>query len=181
MDGRAYPDMAFITRTPTVDVYSLGEVARAAGVSAARVEALVVSNQLRPIPGTAAFFAPEDAVAAVRLLRADAGRSAAMLFDKPEFAHTSAKLPVAAASAVHAGLAATLVLISMIGIPPAAESERLRLEPVQNAPRLRRVARSRRWRRWRRVAPESSAAARTAKGQVVARQSGSDSQSAKTD
>ncbi len=123
--------MAFITKTPTVDVYSLGEVARAAGVSAARVEALVVSDQLRPIPGTVAFFALEDAVAAVRSLRADAGRSAAMLFDKPEFAHTSAKLPVAAASAVHAGIAATLVLISMIGLPQAAESERLRLEPVQ--------------------------------------------------
>src|SRR5262245_21444443 len=108
------------------DVYSVDEVARAAGVSVARVEALVASDQLRPIPGTFAFFALEDAVAAVRSLRTDAGRSAALLFDKPEFAHTSAKLPVAAASAFHAGIAATLVLISMVGLPQAAESERLR-------------------------------------------------------
>ena len=78
----------------------------------------------------AGFFALDDAVAAVRALRADGGRSAAMLFDKPEFAHTSAKLPVAAASAVHAGIAATLILISTIGLPQAAETP-VRLEPVR--------------------------------------------------
>jgi len=38
---------------------------------------------------------------------------------------------VAAASAVHAGIAATLVLIGMIGLPQAAESERASLEPVK--------------------------------------------------
>ena len=75
------------------------------------------------------YFAPDQAIAAVRALRADGGRSAAMLFDKPEFAHASAKMPIAAASAVHAGIAATLILISTIGLPQAAETP-MRVEPV---------------------------------------------------
>jgi TonB family protein len=123
--------MAFTPKNSSVDVYSIGEVARAAGVPLARVEALIAADRLRPLAGTTAFFALEDAVAAVRSLRADGGRSAALLFDKPEFEHPSAKLPVAAASAFHAGVAATLILISTIGLPQAAESERLQLEPVQ--------------------------------------------------
>jgi TonB family protein len=123
--------MALTPKNPPVDVYSIGEVARAAGVPVARVQALVEADRLRPVLGTTGFFAPEDAVNAVRLLRADGGRSAALLFDKPDFAHTSVKLPVAAASAFHAGVAATLVLISTIGLPQAAESERLQLEPAK--------------------------------------------------
>ena len=123
--------MAFKPGNLHADVYSTSEIARAAGVPLARVEALVGADQLRPVVGTAGFFASSDAIAAVRSLRADGGRGAAMLFDKPEFAHPSPKLPVAAASAFHAGIAATLVLISTIGLPQAAESERLRLDPVQ--------------------------------------------------
>jgi TonB family protein len=123
--------MAFTPKNSPVDVYSMGEVARAAGVPIARVEALVAADRLHPVAGTSTFFAPRDAIAAVRSLRADSGRSAALLFDKPEFAHTSTKLPVAAASAFHAGVAATLILISTVGLPQAAESERLTLEPVQ--------------------------------------------------
>ena len=41
---------------------------------------------------------------------------------------------MAAASAFHAGIAATLILISTIGLPQAAESERVRLDPVQTRP-----------------------------------------------
>jgi periplasmic protein TonB len=123
--------MAFKPTNLQADVYSSGEIARAAGVPLSRVEALVAAEQLRPVVGTAGFFASSEAIAAVRSLRADGGRGAAMLFDKPEFAHPPARLPVAAASAFHAGIAATLVLISTIGLPQAAESERVRLDPVQ--------------------------------------------------
>ena len=123
--------MALIPGQLPADVYSTGEIARAAGVASSRVDALVAADQLRPVAGTMGFFAPSDAITAVRLLRSGGGRRAAMLFDKPEFAHPSAKLPVAAASAFHAGVAASLILISTIGLPQAAENERLRLEPVQ--------------------------------------------------
>ena len=123
--------MALTPKNSQVDVYSLGEIARAAAVPMSRVEALVAAGALRPIVGTFALFAPADAIGAVRTLRADGGRSGALLFDKPEYAHASAKLPVAAASAFHAGLAASLILITTIGLPQAAEINAVRLEPVQ--------------------------------------------------
>ena len=121
--------MAFIPKNPSVDVYSVGEVAQAAGVPAARVEALVTSGRVRSVAISPGYFAPDQAMSAVRMLRADGGRSAAMLFDTPEFAHASPKMPVVAASAVHAGIAATLILMSTIGLPQAAET-RVRVEPV---------------------------------------------------
>jgi periplasmic protein TonB len=121
--------MAFIPKNPSVDVYSVGEVAQAAGVPVARVEALVTSGRVRSVAISPGYFAPDQAISAVRALRADGGRSAAMLFDKPEFAHASPKMPVVAASAVHAGIAATLILMSTIGLPQAAET-RMRVEPV---------------------------------------------------
>lgn len=114
-----------------MDVYSIAEIAQAAGVSVARVEALIQADGIRPIAGVSAFFGHADAVAAVRTLRADGGRRASLLFEKPEFAHASAKVPVAAASVFHAGIAATLVLVSMVGLPQAAETTRMQLEPVQ--------------------------------------------------
>jgi TonB family protein len=121
--------MAFAPNNSSVDVYSAGEIAQAAGVPLARVEALVASGRLRSFAMSPGYFAADQAVSAVRALRTDGGRSEAMLFDKPEFAHASAKVPVAAASAVHAGMAATLILISSIGLPQAAET-RVRVEPV---------------------------------------------------
>ena len=121
--------MALTPKNSAVDVYSAGEIAQAAGVSAARVETLVASGQIRSLAANPDYFAPDQAIAAVRALRAGGGRSAALLFDKPEFAHASAKVPIAAASAVHAGIAATLILISAVGVPQAAETP-MRIEPV---------------------------------------------------
>ena len=121
--------MAMTSNTRAVEVYSVDEIAQAAGVPAQRVEALEASGQIRSLVVSPGYFAVDEAVSAVRALRADGGRSAAMLFDTPEFAHTSVRMPVAAASAVHAGIAATLILISTIGLPQAAENP-LRIEPV---------------------------------------------------
>ena len=112
-----------------MDVYSADEIAQAAGVPVARVEALVAGGQVHSLAVSPGYFAEDEAIAAVRALRADGGRSAALLFDKPEFTHTSAKMPIAAASAFHAGIAATLILISTIGLPEAAET-RMRVDPV---------------------------------------------------
>src|SRR5215213_8548899 len=107
--------MAF-TPNSSVDVYSAGEIAQAAGVPVSRVQALVASGRVRSVATTPGYFAADQAMSAVRALRADGGRSAAMLFDTPEFAHTSAKMPVVAAGAVHAGIAATIILITTIGL-----------------------------------------------------------------
>ena len=121
--------MAFTPKNPSVDVYSVGEIAQAAGVPVARVESFVTSGRVHSIATSPGYFAHDQAISAVRALRADGGRSAAMLFDKPEFAHASPKMPVVAASAVHAGIAATLILISTIGLPQAAETP-MRVDPV---------------------------------------------------
>src|SRR5918999_4059628 len=109
--------MAFTQKNSPADVYSAGEIAQAAGVPVARVEALIESGSLRPVSSytaargfSPAYFAASDAISAVRALRADGGRNAAMLFDKPEFTHASAKMPIAAASAVHAGIVASIML-----------------------------------------------------------------------
>jgi periplasmic protein TonB len=112
------------------DVYSASEVAEAAGVPLNRVEALLAVGQLHPVAGAAPFFSFEEAVQAVRALRDDSSRRAALLFDQPVFQHASAKLPVAISTAVHAGIAATLILASTIDFTHAAEPERLRSEPV---------------------------------------------------
>ena len=121
--------MALTPKNPSVDVYSVGEIAQAAGVPASRVESFVTSGRIHAIATSPGYFAHDQAISAVRALRADGGRSAAMLFDKPEFAHASPKMPVVAASAVHAGIAATLILISTIGLPQAAETP-MRVDPV---------------------------------------------------
>jgi len=121
--------MAPIPKNLLMDVYSADEIAQAAGVPIARVEALVASGQVHDLAVSPGYFAQDEAIAAVRALRADGGRSAALLFDKPEFTHAPAKMPIAAASAVHAGIAATLILISTMGLPQAAETP-MRVDPV---------------------------------------------------
>jgi protein TonB len=112
------------------DIYSADEIAQAAGVPAARLTALVDAGLIRPVSDASQFFAAEQAVTAVRALRADGGRSSALLFDQPKFAHASARLPIAVSSAFHAGLAASVILISTIGLPHAAQHDLLREEPV---------------------------------------------------
>lgn len=116
------------------DVYSAAEIARAAGVPPSRVEGLIAEGRIHPVSQDSGvdYFGHEQAVVAVRALRADGGRSAVMLFEnRPDFAHASPRLPVAVSSAFHVGVAASFILISSIGSPQAAENERLRLEPVQ--------------------------------------------------
>jgi TonB family protein len=123
--------MTLAPRNLPLDVYSTAEIARAAGVGIARVEGLVAAGRLRPVPGAAGFFAHADALGAARELSATGGRAGSMLFEKPDFAHASPRLPVAAASAFHAGLAVSLVLISTMGLPQAAENSQAHLDPAK--------------------------------------------------
>ena len=122
--------MAFTQRDLPGDVFSIGEIAQAAGVPETRIQALIEQGQLVPIDPHGRYVSARQAVTVVRQLRADGGRSAMMLFDAPEFQHASARLPIAVSSAFHAGIAASLILISTIGLPQAAEPSRLDLEPV---------------------------------------------------
>src|SRR4051812_28761823 len=122
--------MTDLTKKSPADVYSASEIAEAAGVPPAKVEALLAAGQLRPLVGAAPFFSFEDAVQAVRTLRQEGGRRATLLFDQPVFQHASPKLPVAVSTALHAGVAATLILASTIDFTHAAQPDPLRSEPV---------------------------------------------------
>ena len=120
------------------DVFTAAELARAAGVSRAAVDALITGGDLRPIPGTA-LIAPGDAVrAGLRLRRdaalaADAGllsgrealfasRSRRGLFDSPRGAALS--------GTVHA-----IVLLTIVFWRPAATTTAA-TPPPEDTPRM---------------------------------------------
>jgi TonB family protein len=92
------------------DVYSAGEVARAAAVSVRDAEDALESAGARPFPG--GYYRTRDAVAAVRRLTAasvPAGRGD-QLFVPPPAPRRARVAPLAAAGAVHVVLVALLML-----------------------------------------------------------------------
>src|SRR5436190_23213260 len=91
---------------PQPDVYSAEEVAQAAGVPVASVQALLAAGQIRAVSPLHPFFHLDQAVIAVRALRGTGSHHTEFLFDQPTFTHTPARLPVAVSSAFHAGIAA---------------------------------------------------------------------------
>ena len=171
--------MAYTPKNPSVDVYSVGEVAQAAGVPVARVEALVAAGRVRSgRDSVRRYFAPDQAIVAPSARFAPTAAAARRCCSiKPEFAHASPRLPIAVSSAFHAGIAATLILISTIGLPQAAEPARAH-RAGHHAARVHCTPGTRRRRRRRRSSPESAAAPRAAQGQVIARQPDAGPQSA---
>jgi protein TonB len=113
------------------DVYSRAEIAEAAGVPLASVDALIAEGQILPIPPSHEFFSLDHAVLAIRALRLPGVHSGGFLFDQPTFAHASTRLPVAVSSTFHAGIAAAIVFISTIGFPAASPREDNVVEKVQ--------------------------------------------------
>ncbi len=91
--GRHIPKWRLHRRTPQWTCTRSARSPRPPVSRSARVEALVASGRVRSLAVSPGYFAADQAIAAVRALRADGGRSAAMLFDKPEFAHASARMP----------------------------------------------------------------------------------------
>ena len=117
------------TRLETAaDVYSAPEIAQAAGVPLATVQALVSDGRIRPVSARHPFFHMDQAVLAVRTLRADGAHHGTFLFDPPTFAHASARLPVAVSSTFHACLAACIIFISSVGLPQASSPAEVTLE-----------------------------------------------------
>ena len=107
-----------MSRTPELpDVYTAGEIARAAGVRPKDVLVLVEAGMLRSIDGT--FFTAPDAIAAVRVL---AGRSPAdrMLFRPMTGLRREPALPIAGSSGVHAAVLGAIALVTSFGLAPHA-------------------------------------------------------------
>ena len=113
------------------EVYSAGEIAQAAGVPVSSVDLLVAEGVIRPVSPLHPYFHLNQAVAAVRALRARGTHNAAFLFDQPTFAHTPARVPMAISSTVHAGIAAAIVFISSVGFTSASARDQVPLEKVE--------------------------------------------------
>jgi TonB family protein len=116
---------------PVVDVYSAAEIASAAGVPVASVEALIMEGRIHPVSPLHPFFHLDQAVIAVRALRAKGVHNPAFLFDQPTFSRASARLPVAVSSTFHAGIAAAIVFISTVGFPQASTRQEVTMEKIE--------------------------------------------------
>lgn len=94
------------------DVYSTGEIARAAGVRVRDVRQLVAAGTIQPI---GRFFAAESAVLAVRTLRgvAEADRP---LFRPASGFRRQPGVPLAVSGTLHAAVAAGFVLLTTLGM-----------------------------------------------------------------
>jgi len=112
------------------DVFSLGEIARAAGVVPAGVRALVETGALARLPS--GFVREAEAVRAVKLLR-----EPLVIFTRPQLfgsvpsTRTNTRLPLLASGAVHASILVALVLMTTLGLSSPTISKPLELKPVR--------------------------------------------------
>ncbi len=108
------------------DVFSVREVARAAGVPSSDIRALIASGGLRVERG--GFIAGADAIHTVRLLRGGGLGRPDELFRTPAPTARSPLGALAASGALHAAMLAGLVLLATFGAAtPRAETQ----EPVR--------------------------------------------------
>lgn len=106
------------------EVFSLDEVARAAGVSRDFLDALAVSGQLPLVPGTP-FVPVTDAIRIGRRLRSATPATRPALFETSAGALTSrrAAMPAVASSLAHAALVAIAVLLTAMDVGTTVTEE----------------------------------------------------------
>lgn len=97
------------------DVYSAGEIARAAGVRPRDVRALAEADVIRPLPG-GLFFSSADAIAAVRSLTGGAGAAERPLFRPASAFRRKPGMPMALSGAMHAAMFALIALITSMNV-----------------------------------------------------------------
>jgi periplasmic protein TonB len=112
------------------EVFTVQEVARAAGVNVADVRALLASGEVPSVRER--FVSFDGAVQLVRTLRAPSeGRVAERrLFAAPPAAERRSGMPLAASGALHVGILAIMVLVTTLGLQSEAVDRRV-LEPVR--------------------------------------------------
>lgn len=112
------------------DVFSVGEIARAAGVARGDVRALADGGALTLLPS--GFVGEADAVRAIRLLREPSAVPARpQLFGTPASARSKTGLPLLASGAVHAGVLGLLVFATTLGLSTPTISKPLEFKPVR--------------------------------------------------
>jgi periplasmic protein TonB len=104
-----------MTASPDLpDVFSAGEIARAAGVRPRDVRDLASSGVIQPINGR--FFTAPDAVFAVRSLTGQASAAERTLFRPAAGVRREPGLPFALAGTLHAAMLAGLVFVATLGV-----------------------------------------------------------------
>jgi protein TonB len=96
------------------DVFSAGEIARAAGARLRDVRALVESGALQSVDGE--FFATREAVRAVRHLTGHIVAGDRPIFQTAATMRRRAAVPIAMSGTVHAAIAALAVLFTSMGL-----------------------------------------------------------------
>lgn len=114
--------------TTASEVFSLAEVAEAAGVSAAAVAQLVENGGVRTAAG--GYLAAEDAVVCVRALRRLARTQTHDLFANDSTAHGSPIAGIAGSSVLHLCLAGIFALAATVGVDQVSRSAQ-RLEAAR--------------------------------------------------
>lgn len=117
-----------LPRSAAAEVFSVREVARAAGVSADGVRGLIESGQVRAAEG---FLSAAQSVRCVRLLREASSRAEKReLFSPAVAGERSPGAAFAASSALHGTMLGLLILATTLGLTSAEEPPQ-RLQPAR--------------------------------------------------
>jgi protein TonB len=117
------------TPVSAAEVFSVGEIARAAGTSPAAVREFIDRRQ---VPSARGLVAAPHAVRCVRLLRRERGGGRRGLFAPPLQAQRSPLAGVLSSAALHAGLVGVVLLLTSLGVSTRAT-------PVDRLPLTRLV------------------------------------------
>lgn len=109
-----------LPRAAAFEVFSVPEVARAAGVDPAAVRSLIAAGQVQAADG---FLSSDQSLRSIRILRnrTAAGPAKPDLFAPPAAGARSPGAALAASSALHAAMLGIVVLITTLGISTKAD------------------------------------------------------------
>jgi TonB family protein len=116
-------------RSATTEVFTVQEVARAAGVTVQAVRHLVDASQVTIMPG--GYLRAAQALKAVRLLRGEGMADRPALFAPPATGEHNPGGGLAASGAVHGAMLAALVILSTFGLSSAVQETPERLSPTR--------------------------------------------------
>ena len=105
---------------PLPDVYSLEEIARAAGVPVSRIEQLAAQGEIATIgsfTGASSFVSYSEAIQAVRC------GPQPSLFSPPQTPRRPAGVPIVFSSLVHAAVIAAVAIATRVGLTPASAAQ----------------------------------------------------------
>lgn len=120
--------MSLFAVTAADEVFSVHEVAQAAGVADAAARDLIEVGQIHTIRG---FLLPDDAIVCVRALRRMVAARAPGLFDTAKHADRSPVAGIAGTGACHLALVGLIALMTALGLDRGQERPSTLLNPTR--------------------------------------------------